>query len=375
MVEMVKTLPGRYFYDPAIFEQEQLKFFGTLWCCVGRADELQAAGDYRLVSVAGESIIVARADDGALYAFLNVCRHRGARICTAEKGTATKGTFQCPYHAWSYGLDGQLLGAPNLGSAKGFDRSQFGLVPVRIEVWEGLVWLNLSESPGSVAEQLDGPLQMRFPERATFERYQVGALKVGQRIEYTIDANWKLIIENFMECYHCGPVHPELVRLLPAFRNGLAYQEGGTAFADDVEAFTLSGKGSRPRLPGLTEAEERTYTGFVLWPNVLINLLPDHVILHTLLPETPTRSRVVCDWLFDAGEVAKPDFDPQDTVAVFDVVNRQDWQVCELAQLGMTSRAYATGGVYVPNERHIAVFRDLVTSKLNGSPMSMTGSS
>ena len=120
-------------------------------------------------------------------------------------------------------------------------------------------------------------------------------------------------------------------------------------------------------LPGLLPSDARLYYGFVLWPNLFINLLPDHVILHTLTPLGPEHSRVVCDWLFTPEEIARPEFDPEDTVAVFDITNRQDWEVCERTQLGMRSRAYVNGGLYVTNEQHIAVFRDLVLERL-GAP-------
>jgi Rieske 2Fe-2S family protein len=220
-----------------------------------------------------------------------------------------------------------------------------------------------------VTDQLNPPLIQRFGTLDIFNRYGVGDLTVGTSITYEIEANWKLVVENFMECYHCAPVHPELTRLLPEFRNGTSYQGipgEGTAFADDISAFTLSGSGQRPRLPGLGPEDDRTYFGFVLWPNVFVNLLPDHVILHTLRPLGPERSHVTCDWLFAPDDVARPDFDPTDTVAIFDLVNRQDWDVCERTQLGMHSRAYASGGIYVHNETHIAGFRDMVLEKLRG---------
>ena len=363
------TLPGRFFHDPAIFAREQERIFGQLWSCVGRADALPNPGDYRTVELGGESIIVLRGKDGQLRAFLNVCRHRGARLCLESCGNAGA-VVQCPYHAWSYGLDGKLLGAPNIARDEHLDRENLGLVPVHLDEWEGLIWLSLAESPGPVADQLEPPLRDRFGELDKFQRYGVGALAVGASISYDIAANWKLIVENFMECYHCAPVHPELTRLLPQFRFGTSYQGivgQGTDFAEDVAGFTLSGGSGHEMLPGLLPSDDRLYYGFVLWPNLFVNLLPDHVILHTLLPVGPEQSRVVCDWLFTPEAVSRPGFDPGDTVAVFDITNRQDWDVCERTQLGMHSRAYANGGFYVTNEQHIAVFRDLVLERI-GEP-------
>jgi Rieske 2Fe-2S family protein len=360
------TLPGRYFVDPVIFALEQERIFARMWVCTGRADDIPNPGDYYLVTLGRESVIVVRGRDGEVRAFLNVCRHRGARLRTEPCGNAGA-VIQCRYHAWSYGLDGRLLGAPNIAKEEAFNRDEFGLVPVHAAVWEGLVWLSLADHPAPLTDQLHPPLLKRFGTLDIFDRYTVGELKVGRRIAYEIGANWKLIVENFMECYHCGPVHPELTRLLPAFRQGTSYQGipgEGTAFAADISAFTLSGTGQRPLLPGLGLEDDRLYYGFVLWPNVFVNLLPDHVILHILLPVAPDRSRVVCDWLFHPTDLARPEFTADDTVGIFDLVNRQDWEVCELTQQGMTSRAYASGGVYVTNEQHIAEFRDLVLAKL-----------
>lgn len=372
MVELARTtaleptLPGRYFTDPEIFAREQERIFGDMWVCVGRADAVPDTGQFLTVDLGGESILILRGRDGQLRAFLNVCRHRGARLCEAAHGQAGA-AVQCRYHAWSYGLDGRLIGAPNLAREEALDRTQFGLIPVRLEVWEGLIWLNLDDDAPPVAAQLNPPIEKRFGTLGTLARYRIGSLKVGQSISYEVNANWKLVVENFMECYHCAPMHPELVRLLPDFRNGTSYQGvigEGTTFAADIEAFTLSGTGQRPRLPGLMPEDDRLYYGFVLWPNVFVNLLPDHVILHTLRPIAPDRSHVTCDWLFDPADLARPEFDAADTVEIFDLVNRQDWEVCELTQLGMSSRAYARGGVYVSNENHIAGFRDLVLERL-----------
>ena len=360
------TLPGRYFHDPQIFAREQDAIFGQMWICAGRADALPKPGDYQTVEFGGESVIVMRGRDGALRAFLNVCRHRGARLCLDTSGN-TGQVLQCVYHAWSYGLDGRLLGAPNIAKDESLEREKLGLLPVHLAIWEGLIWLNLAENPDSVEAQVEPALVDRFGELEKFRRYGIGDLAVGTSISYDIAANWKLVVENFMECYHCAPVHPELTRLLPEFRNGTSYQGiigQGTDFADDIEGFTLSGHGKREMLPGLLPSDDRLYYGFVIWPNLFVNLLPDHVILHTLIPTGPETSRVVCDWLFDPAEIAKPDFDPKDTVDVFDITNRQDWDVCERTQLGMRSRAYEQGGFYVTNEQHIAVFRDLVLERL-----------
>ncbi len=360
----LSTLPGRYYYDPAIFDLELEKIFSRMWVCVGRADAIPKVGAYRVVTLGTESVIVARNREGALNAFLNVCRHRGARLCPAESGQL-KGSIQCKYHAWTYGLDGRLIGAPNVMSDEQFDRAAFGLLPVALEIWEGFIYLNLSEHPLPLAEQLHPVILERFGTYEPFARYGIGELVVGSSITYDISANWKLLLENFMECYHCGPMHPELCNLLPGFRSGKTYVGGDAAtLAESIEAFSMTGKASRPPLKGISPEDARKYYGEVLLPNVLINLLGDHVVAHTVWPLAPDRSRVVCDWLFDADVAAAPDFDPMDAVELFDIVNKQDWEVCELTQLSMTSRAFRNGGVYVPNEHHIRALADFVLQQL-----------
>lgn len=361
----LSTLAGHYYYDPAIYQREQERIFADMWVCAGRADALPDPGSYQLVSLGGESIIVVRSREGKLHAFLNVCRHRGARLCTEAAGQL-KGSIQCRYHAWTYGLDGRLIGAPNVLNEEQFDRAAFGLIPVSLEVWEGLTWLNLSERPSDLQTQVNGPLSERFGSYAPFANYHLGDLKLGKSISYDVAANWKLILENFSECYHCGPMHPEFCQLLPGFKTGGIYVAGDSAtLVESAEAFSMSGKASRPPLPDLSPDQLRSYYGIIIYPNVLLNFIPDHIVMHTVYPLGPDRSRVVCDWLFDASEVAKPAFDPTDAVEIFDLVNRQDWEVCELTQLGMSSRAYRSGGVYVPVESHIREFADFILDRLS----------
>jgi Rieske 2Fe-2S family protein len=360
------TLPGRYYYDPAIHAVERERIFGRGWLCVGYAAQLAGAGDYLTVELAGESAIVVRGRDGAVRAFLNVCRHRGARLCSEPCGQLG-GAIRCRYHAWTYALDGRLIGVPNM-PGEGLDREAHGLVPVALAEWAGLLFLNFDEDadPAGFPAFARDALLERFGEVELFGRYRLDELRVARSIGYDVRANWKLVIENFMECYHCGPMHPELCDLLPGFRGGAAYQQGhGTEFAEGVEGFTVSGKATRPPLPGINEDDRRRYYGLVLKPTILMSLLPDHAVIHRLWPEGPDATRITCDWLFHPETMALPGFDPEDTVALFDLVNRQDWEVCELAQAGARSRAFRNGGVYVPLEHHIRRFNDWVVGMTN----------
>ena len=211
----------------------------------------------------------------------------------------------------------------------------------------------------------------RLGDRAIFDRYGVGQLRLGATLTYDVQANWKLIVEDFMECYHCAVVHPELSRFVPSFRAGYAYQEGvGANFAEGIKTLTLTG--TRPLLPGLHPEDDRTYYGMVLVPNLFVNLHPDYVLIHRLEPLGVGRTLVHCDWLFDPAVVAAPDFDPSDAVEFWDLVNRQDWAMCERCQLGAGSRVYADGDIFAPTEAHIRRFNDWVLAQLGDNA---TGSS
>ncbi len=359
----LSTFPGRYYYDPAIYAREQERIFARMWIYAGHISSLPAPGDYRVVQLAGESVIVVRDRQGELHAFLNVCRHRGSRLCSEAAGTL-KGSIQCRYHAWTYGLDGKLLGAPNVLNLEDFDRSAYGLHSVALEVWQGMIWLNLCADPPSLEQQMADPAVHEFGGNGPIERYAVADLKVAHTITYEVRANWKLIMENTLECYHCGPMHPELCDLLPMYRTGRVDNDGGAVLAEGAEAFTITGKASRPPLPRLLPEDRRRYYGFFAMPNAFLNLLSDHVAIDSLQPVAPDRTIVTSQWLFDASEIAKSEFDPMDAVEILDLVNRQDWEVCELAQQGTTSRAFANGGNYAPLEHHIRGFVEYVLAKL-----------
>lgn len=201
---------------------------------------------------------------------------------------------------------------------------------------------------------------------ADFARYHVGELAVAQTIVYDVRANWKLIVENYNECCHCPVMHPELSALVPSFKTGIVtgYLGGGADFVEGVASLTPDGTTARPLLRDLRPEDRRRYYGMTLRPNVFLNLHPDYVLVHTLWPQAADQTRIVCDWLFDPATMAQPGFDPSDAVGFWDMVNRQDWEVCELTQPGMTSKAYRAGGTYAPNERHIRAFNDYILDKL-----------
>ncbi|WP_030247494.1 MULTISPECIES: aromatic ring-hydroxylating oxygenase subunit alpha [unclassified Streptomyces] len=362
---LIATLPGDHYTDPEIFRLEQERVFESMWFCAARSSELEKPGAFRTVDVGRESVLLTRSRGGSVRAFYNVCRHRGARLCTQESGEV-KRAFQCPYHAWTYDLDGRLVAAPNLTKMPDIGRTEYGLASVAVREWLGYVWVCLAEAPPSFEESVIADVVARLGDVESIERYDVESLEVGRRIVYDVKANWKLIVENFMECYHCATIHPELTEVLPEFADGYAaqyYVGHGAEFGSDVQGFTVDGSAGLDRIPGVTEEQDRRYYAITVRPQVFINLVPDHVIFHRMFPVAVDRTIVECDWLYLKGVVADGR-DVSRSVELFDRVNRQDFDACERCQPAMSSRLYAKGGVLVPSEHHIGEFHAWVQDRL-----------
>ncbi|SED42859.1 aromatic ring-hydroxylating oxygenase subunit alpha [Streptomyces melanosporofaciens] len=359
---LLATLPGHWYTAPGIFRREQEHLFEAMWFCAVRGADLDRPGAFRTVQIGRENVLITRNRQGEPRAFLNICRHRGARLCTEESGTVRR-SLQCPYHAWTYDLDGRLTAAPNLSKMPDIDRVERGLVPVRLREWLGYVWVCLAEEPPSFEETVIGAVADRLGDAASVERYDVAGLALGRRISYDVRANWKLIVENFMECYHCATIHPELTDVLPEFADGLAAQYfvgHGAEFAEEAQGFTVDGSEGFGRIAGITEEQDRRYYAITVRPQVFLNLVPDHVIMHRMFPLAPDRTLVECDWLY-APEVVASDRDLSKSVELFHRVNAQDFDACERTQPAMDSRAYRDGGVLVPSEHHIGAFHRWVT--------------
>ena len=359
------TLPGRYYSDQTIFAAEQALIFENGWFCAVLAADIPAPGNFETVDVGRESVIVARGRGGEVNAYLNVCRHRGARLCTQDKGSVRR-SFQCPYHAWTYGLDGKLTAAPNLTQMPDIDRVEFGLHRVHVREWLGYVWLCLAEEPPSFSDTVIADVTARLGSPDAIVGYQVADLALGRRIEYDVAANWKQIVENFMECYHCGTIHPELTEVLPEFADGLAAQYfvgHGAEFGSEVQGFTVDGSEGLERLPGVGADQDRRYYAITVRPQVFINLVPDHVVFHRMFPVAADRTIVRCDWLYLPGVVASG-ADLDRSVELFHRVNQQDFDACERCQVSMDSRSYARGGVLVPSEHHIGEFHDWIRERV-----------
>lgn len=360
------TLPAPYYTDPAHFERELDLFFRQMWVCVGRFEELPDVGSFVARHVAGDSVFVVRTsragEPDTVKAFHNLCRHRGTALCLEERGRF-QGAIQCQYHAWTYDFDGRLIGAPHMDGANNFRREDFPLLQAAAGVWEGYLFIRLSDTGPSLADQLAD-----LPDK--FAPWRMGELRRGDGITYDIPANWKLIIQNFSECLHCPNLHPALNRLshyLSGENDPLCptYMGGRMDLNAGVE--TMSMDGSRPRacLPGLPPALQRQVYYYAIFPNLLLSAHPDYVMAHTLWPLAANRTRLVCEWHVHPDELSRPGFDLGDVREFWDMTNRQDWHVCELAQRGISSRAYRPGP-YSAREDLLWAFDRFVVDKLRG---------
>jgi Rieske 2Fe-2S family protein len=346
------TLPGRYYVSGEVFRAEQERIFKGQWLCAGRGSEIARPGDYKLVEVGVESLILVRGKDGVARALYNVCRHRGTRMCTAPQG-AFASTIQCPYHAWTYDLSGRLVAARSMRELPGFDTADYPLHQAQLVEWEGFLMLNIGRELA--------PFDTTFAPLSTkFAPWSLGTLQIGARKEYDVKANWKAIIQNYSECYHCPLIHPALEKLTPSQSgdNDLTYGMvlgGYQTLAHVGGSMTMNGETARPALGQVAgEDRDRVYY-YTIFPNLLLSLHADYVMTHMLWPLEVGRTRIINEFLFDPVVMAQPGFDPSDAVGFWDMTNRQDWQVCELTQLGVASQVY-TPGPYAQEEDLLFAF-------------------
>ena len=360
-VERATMLPPAAFADPSVLEWELDQIFRG-WVVAAHVTAVDEPGKFIVRQLGTDSVVIIAGEDGTPRAFLNVCRHRGAQLVEESEGQVRK-RLRCPYHAWSYDLDGELRAAPHMDGVEDFDHSCNGLLGVRLAVVGGLVLIDLSgEAPdptdhvGELIEHLD--------------RYRLTDLQRAGDTTYEVNANWKGIAENYNECLHCPGVHPEL-NALSHYMSGEevigdgSWCGGSMTLREDASTMALEDAGhtsDRPPIEGLTEEQANTVLYFALFPNALVSLHPDYVMLHTLWPQAPGHTHVTCEWFFEPATMARDDFDPSDAIGFWDMVNKQDWYVCELQQKGVGTRNY-TAGRYSAEEVDVHAFDLMVANR------------
>src|SRR5882724_1592625 len=385
-----KSLPQKYFVSPEVFAKEQAEIFSKEWLLVGHQSQIPNAGDYIVQQVIGESLIVIRDKSGKIRGFFNVCRHRGTRLKEDACGHAS--AIQCPYHAWTYGLDGRLIGAPHMDEVPGFDKANYPLHPVNVGLWEGFIFINLNDGEArlrseATARQRSGDfisLERWFaPLNGKFSHWNMSILRPAKRIEYDVHANWKLMFENYSECYHCPGVHPMLSKVSPydSAENDLAEGPflGGFMKINPGKSLSMSGNAcalpiehDHPPSSGYGAASEHDKEStqrvfyYSIFPNMLLSMHPEYLMVHQLWPQSPERTLIVCDWFFHPDAFDRKDFNPDDAIEFWNMTNKQDWHVCELSQQGIASRAYEPGP-YSARESIPAAWDEYYLRQISGS--------
>jgi Rieske 2Fe-2S family protein len=343
---MEASLARSAYCDATVFADERRLAMATSWLCIGRCDSVESdPGSYRLVSIAGEQVLVVRDADGRLGAFANRCMHRGTELVdsTAESTAACfDKVIRCPYHFWAYAFDGSLRASPWVDD---IDPAEFSLHRFELAEWAGFVFVRLTLGGSTLLDEL-GPIADRV------KRFPLDQLVVGRSFSYDVAANWKVIAENYNECYHCGPVHPELCDVVPSFRvrGGSALDwEHGIPHRPGADTYTATGTSNRTSFPGLSAIERVNHFGELIYPNLMLSLSRDHVAAFILQPVEFDRTTIECLLLFHPDEIARTDFDPSDAADFWHMVNLQDWSICERVQRGMASRTFVHGW-YAPME-------------------------
>jgi Rieske 2Fe-2S family protein len=332
-------LPAAAYCDPAVLDWENEVLFAGGWLCVGRSDGLADPGAQRALSVADDTVLLIHGNDGVLRGFYNTCRHRGHELLPCGQ-TATRRFVSCPYHNWVYDLEGRLHGVPP-SQRDDLDKSRYGLVAVPVVEWQGFVLVNASGDAPPVGQYLAGIDTHLAP-------YECERLSVLASHEYEVAANWKLLVENYHECYHCSSIHPELCRVSSPSSGWEVDSDGlwcGGTLELKPQAATMSfdGHSDGVVMRGVDEHVARQVLYLQVFPNLLLSLHPDYLMTHRVEPLGPDRSRVECQWLFPPEALARPGFGPAYAVDFWDLTNRQDWTACESVQRGLSSRGFRPG--------------------------------
>ncbi|MCY7344119.1 MAG: aromatic ring-hydroxylating dioxygenase subunit alpha [Pseudonocardia sp.] len=352
-------LPSQAYTSAEVLAWERRHFFAGTWTCLGRRDALAPLGSTQVATTVGDiGVLLSVAGAGPVEAFANTCRHRGHELLGAGE-TSTKQAVVCPYHAWSYDLSGRLITAPGFREVASFDPETHGLVPLPVQEWHGWVFVNAMGTAPAFAEHVGALEDLVAP-------YEPETLVLGATHQYVVAANWKVVTENYHECYHCPLIHPELCQVSPPtsgsnFDLPGMWVGGSMDLRDEAETMSLDGRSPGRPLLGV---DPRVVLYLGLFPNLLLSLHPDYVMAHRMTPLAPDRTQVECAWYFppvaDGASI-----DPSYAVEFWDTTNRQDWGACESVQRGLSSPHFRPGPL-APNEDAVHQFVTMVARGYEG---------
>lgn len=372
LTRVERSLPTAWYHEPQHFQRELHAIWYRQWLYVDRADSLRASGDYRLVSIGDQSIILLRGTDGEFKAFHNTCRHRGGELLSEPRGNLTR-SLVCPYHGWSYDLDGCLMRAPSNYRQQGFDESELGLYPVSVQAWRGFLFINLDPHAEPVTESMDAGGQ-------ALANWPLEELQVGHEYREDIACNWKLFWENFNECLHCPGIHPELSDLVPLYKRRMMevqddplwqqHQADGdprfrSGLREGSATWSADGQPCDVPFPDLSDAEcERGHTYEVLLPTIFMVGHVDYVRVVRLTPLSPERTELHAQWLFREDTLARSDFNPSKFAHYAQMVLQQDAGAAEINQRGLRCIAHEAGTL-MAEEYEVFAFQNWVREQLN----------
>ncbi len=371
------SVPAISYYDPAIFRAELESIFFRDWLYVCHASALAQKRSFRRFDIGGQSLLVLRDADGVLRAFHNTCRHRGSELCGEREGRFKSKLIVCPYHQWSFALDGRLVATTSHAEASDFDRADYPLLEVSLREFRGGVFVSLSDDPPAFEDGF-----IRGSDR--IENWPMAELQVGHRWRETMACNWKVFWENFNECLHCPNIHPELAELVPIYGRRISYyrdEPGWREHVDDPDpkfrgglragarTWSTSGQPSGPIFAGLSNEEiARGQSYFVSLPSVFIAGHVDYMRTVRVLPLGPEQTELEVEWLFPRETLQRPDFDLEDVTGFARLVMRQDAEASEMNQRGLRARSFK-GGVLMPEEHYVKAFQDWVRGRMSANPV------
>ncbi len=337
------------YISPEIFATEMKKIYGTNWCFAGLSENLSKIGDRLVVDIGDESILILRNRENELRAFYNVCQHRGSQLCDAS-GSGFGAAITCPYHAWSYSVEGNLIATP-LHEKDSIDRSAISLKPVKVAQWQAFIFVSLDPN----APELIDWLESHYSRPLQLEKFDMASLKNARTTVDEVQANWKVLGENYSECLHCAVVHPELVDLVPIYKTGSTTQtdrpDWGVSLAEGATALSYKQNENLPLLPAMDEIDDYSVFGAYVYPNMLIDISPTVAVITRYVPRSATHTTIFTDYLFPKDAVDNPDVDLEPTISFSDLVNQQDISVCVRVQRGVASKSF-TRAYHTKMERY-----------------------
>jgi len=346
-LEKASTLPSWCYFDSWLLDEERKSVFGRSWQLAGRTEIVKSPGDYFTAEIAGESLLIVRGRDSILRALSNVCRHRAGPVAS---GSGNKSLFQCGYHGWTYRLDGSLAGTPEMKGIECFEAADFALPGFPVEEWLGFVFVNLNRETAPLSSMLED-----LPERLADRGFD--SFHLAERKEWTIECNWKVYVDNYLEGYHIPIVHPSLFQELD-YSNYRTETKG-------IYSIQHAPLKKRERLRSTSDSDKAEY--FWIYPNLMLNVYPDNFSTNLIVPITPTRTVTFFEWFFADPERARQEIDS--TVAYSDEIQIEDIEICETVQRNLASTTYSSGRFSPQRENGVHHFHGLL-SKALGSALS-----